>query len=132
MSQMNWLEILGWGQTEIEDLRHVAYSYIQQGIYDVALTFFDALTVLSPPNAYDLQTIGALYLQKGNGLKALDFLDRALKLEPHHLLTQLNRAKALFMLGYKRQGLVQATELEKSENKQISAQAAALILAYRQ
>lgn len=49
MSQMNWLEILGWGQTEIEDLRYVAYSYIQQGIYDVALTFFDALTVLSLP-----------------------------------------------------------------------------------
>lgn len=131
MSNMNWLEILGWGEAEITDLRYVAYSYIRQGVYDVALTFFDALAVLSPPTAYDLQTIGALYLQMGNGLKALDFLDRALKMEPHHLLTQLNRAKALFMLGYKRQGLLQVLELEKKTDKAIASQASALVLAYR-
>lgn len=128
---MNWLEILGWDNEEISDLRYVAYSYIKQGIYDVALTFFDALSVLSPPIPYDLQTIGALHLQMGNGLKALDFLDRALKMEPGHLMTQLNRAKALFMLGYKRQGLVQALELEKCEDKEIASQASALVLAYR-
>lgn len=131
MSTMNWLEILGWGTEEIGDLRYVAYSYIRQGVYDVALTFFDALSVLSPPIPYDLQTIGALHLQLGNGLKALDFLDRALKMEPTHLLTQLNRAKALFMLGYKRQGLVQVLELEKCQDKEISSQASALVLAYR-
>src|SRR3989344_4097088 len=120
MSEMKWLEILGWDQEEITDLRYVAYSYIKQGIYDVALTFFDALAVLTVPIAYDLQTIGALHLQLGNGLKALDFFDRALKLEPTHLLTQLNRAKALFMLGYKKQGLVQALELEKCPDKEIA------------
>ncbi len=128
---MNWLEILGWGEQEMGDLRYVAYSYIRQGIYDVALTFFDALAVLSPPLAYDLQTIGALHLQLGNGLKALDYLDRALKMEPDHLLTQLNRAKALFMLGYKRQGYAQALELEKCKEKEIASQASALVLAYR-
>lgn len=128
---MNWLEILGWGNEEIGDLRYVAYSYIKQGVYDVALTFFDALAVLTPPIAYDLQTIGALHLQLGNGLKALDFLDRALKMEPGHLFTQLNRAKALFMLGYKRQGLVQVLELEKCPDKEIASQASALVLAYR-
>ncbi|MBX7066194.1 MAG: type III secretion chaperone [Parachlamydiales bacterium] len=131
MSQMNWLEILGWGENEVNDLRYVAYSYIKQGIYDVALTFFDAVTVLSPPIAYDLQTIGGLHLQLGNGIKALDFLDRALKLEPNHLLTKLNRAKALFMLGYKRQGLVQVLELEKCPDPEIATQASALVLAYQ-
>ncbi|HSX26839.1 MAG TPA: type III secretion chaperone [Chlamydiales bacterium] len=131
MSDVNWLEVLGWNQEQMDDMRYVAYSYIKQGVYDVALTFFDALTVLSPPTPYDLQTIGALHLQIGNGLKALDFLDRALKLEPNHPLTLLNRAKALFMLGYKRQGLLQAMELEKSENKEIASQAQALVLAYR-
>jgi tetratricopeptide (TPR) repeat protein len=131
MNGTNWLEILGWGRSEIEDLRYVAYSYIRQGIYDVALTFFDALLILSPSNAYDLQTIGALYLQQGNGLKSLELLDRALKVDPSHLPTQLNRAKALFMLGYKRQGMIQAIELEKSENREISSQASALLLAYR-
>lgn len=130
MSNLNWLEILGWGTEEISDLRTVAYSYIRQGVYDVALTFFDALTVLSPPIPYDLQTMGALHLQLGNGLKALDYLDRALKMEPGHLLTQLNRAKALFMLGYKRQGLVQALALEKCAEKEIASQASALVLAY--
>jgi len=128
---MNWMEILGWGKEEISDLRSVAYSYIKQGIYDVALIFFDALSVLSPPIPYDMQTIGALYLQVGDGLKSLDYLDRALKMDPTHLPSQLNRAKALFMLGYKRQGLVQAMELEKCPDKEIASQASALILAYR-
>lgn len=131
MSDVNWLEVLGWGKDEIGDLRSAAYSYIKQGIYDVAITFFDALSVLSPPIPYDLQTMGALYLQIGNGLKSLDYLDKALKMEPAHLPSQLNRAKALFMLGYKRQGLIQAMELEKCPDPDIASQAAALILAYR-
>ena len=126
----NWMDVLGWGKNEGDDLRFVAYSYIKEGIYDVAITFFDALEVLVPPTAYDLQTMGALHLQIGNGLKALDYLDRALKLDPSHIPTQINRAKALFMLGYKRQGLVAAMELEKNENKDAREQASALILAY--
>lgn len=128
---MNWKEVLGWKNEELDDLRFVAYAYIKQGIYDVALTFFDAISVLSPPTSYDLQTLGALHLQIGNGLKALDYLDRALKIDPHHAQTQLNRAKALFMLGYKRQGLIQAQELEKSIDPEISSSASALILSYR-
>ena len=131
MSNLNWQEVLGWGEREIDDLRYVAYSYIKQGIYDVALTFFDALAVLTKPTVYDLQTMGALHLQLGNGLKALDYIDRALKEDPNHLPSQLNRAKALFMLGYKRQGLAQTQILEKNENKPISDQATALTLSYR-
>lgn len=131
MSQMNWQKVLSWGDREINDLRYVAYSYIKEGIYDVALTFFEALAVLTTPTTYDLQTMGALYLQTGNGLKALDYLDRALKNDPDNFLTQLNRAKTLLMLGYKRQGLAQAEILEKNEDKQIADQAAALILSYR-
>lgn len=131
MSQVNWMNILGWSKGELDDLRYVAYSYIKQGIYDVALTFFDALSVLTPPSAYDLQTIGALHLQMGNGLKALDFLDKALALEPNHPQTQLNRVKALLMLGYKRQGLLQAKELEMHAPSEIASQASALILSYQ-
>ena len=128
---MNWLKTLGWGPDEMDDLRYAAYSYIKQGVYDVSLNFFDALSVLSPPIPYDLQTIGAIHLQMGNGLKALDALDKALKMEPGHLATQLNRAKALFMLGYKRQGLAQAIELEKCADAEIGKAASALVLAYR-
>jgi len=131
MSQIDWTEILGWGNEEIEDLRYVAYSYLKQGLYDIALTFFNAIEVLSPHTAYDSQTIGAIYLQLGSSLKALDYLDRALKLEPQHLPTQLNRAKALFMLGYKQQGLAQAMYLGKQPDEGIAAQAQALVLSYR-
>lgn len=131
MSKINWLEVLGWGKMELDDLRYVAYSYIKQGVYDVALTFFDALSVLTSPSVYDLQTIGALHLQIGNGLKALELLDRALQLDPSHLPTKLNRAKTLFMLGYKRQGLLQTAELEHSTSPEIASQAKALSLSYR-
>jgi len=129
MSRLNWPEILGWKEEQIGDLRNVAYSYIRQGVYDVAFTFFDAISVLGTPSAYDLQTVGALCLQKGEGLKALDFLDRALKLEPDHLLTQLNRAKALFMLGYKKQGILKAQSLSGCTDANIANLAKALVLA---
>jgi tetratricopeptide (TPR) repeat protein len=131
MSGKNWMEILGWDNEGIADLRYVAYSYIKQGIYDVALTFFDAIAALEEPSIYDLQTIGALHLQLGNGVKALDFLDKSLKLDPAHLQTQLNRVKALLLLGYKKQGLLQAEELEHCGDPEISSQAKALLLAYR-
>lgn len=131
MSQRNWLEILGWDKTKVDDLRYVAYSYIKQGGYDIALTFFDAITILTHPNAYDLQTLGALHLQLGNSLKALEYLDKALTLEPAHYPTQLNRAKVLFMLGYKKQAIQQAEELTHCPDKEIGAAANALLLGYR-
>jgi len=130
MSQVDWLSILGWNKDELEDLRFVGYSYIKQGSYDIAITFFEALVILAPESLYDLQTLGALYLQKGNNLMALNYIEKAVKLDPTHLPTLLNRTKALFALGYKRQALSQARSLEKSEQEQISGQAQALILAY--
>lgn len=128
---MNWLEILGWEEEQLDDLRIVGYSYIKQGIYDVALKFFDALEVITPPTSYDLQTLGALHLQLGHGPEALDYLDRAIKSDPVHPKTQLNRAKALLMLGLKRQGLIAAMELENSSDPEIQAAASALILSYQ-
>lgn len=130
MSHVNWLEVLGWENEELEDLRFVGYSYIRQGKYDIALSFFEALVVLSPESAYDLQTLGAIYLQLGNNLMALNYIERALRIEPHHEATLLNRTKALFALGYKRQALTQARALEKSSNELIAGHATALILSF--
>ena len=132
MSNVNWMEVLGWGIDELEDLRFVGYSYIKQGKYDIATSFFEALVVLSSQNAYDLQILGALYLQKNNNLMALNYLERALKIDPSHTPTLLNRAKALFALGYKNQALVQARNLQKNPDESIANQASALILAYTQ
>ena len=128
MDKVNWIEILGWSQNEVNDLRLTAYAYIQQGSYKIALTLFEGVLVLAPPTAYDLQTIGALHLQMGNGLQALEFLEKALQLEPNHLPTQLNRAKAMMLLGYKRQALAQVTALEKCGQADIATQASALHL----
>lgn len=129
---MDWMSEFGWQKKQIEDLRYLAFSYIKQGIFPKALTIFEALTVLAPDHAYDLQTLGGLHLQMGNGMRALDYLDHALKLEPTHLGTHLNRAKTLFMLGYRRQGVLQAKELEHCSDPQIASQAKALLLAYQQ
>ena len=130
MSDVNWLEVLDWGGEELEDLRFVGYSYLKQGKYDIALTFFEALAVLNPGSSYDLQTLGALHLQQNNNLQALNYIERSLKIDPDHLPTKLNRAKALLALGYKRQGVREAEELSKSENPEIADQASALLMAY--
>ena len=128
---MDWLSVLGWSGEELEDLRFVGYSYIKQGKYDIALKFFEALVILSPQSSYDLQTLGALYLQIGNNLMALNYIEKALKIQPNHAPTLLNRAKVLFALGYKKQGLLQAQALENNLSDLIAGQAQALVLAYR-
>ncbi len=130
MSDVNWLEVLDWNKEELEDLRFVGYSYLKQGKYEIALSFFEALVVLEPSSAYDLQTLGALHLQINNNLMALNFIERSLKIEPDHLPTKLNRAKALYGLGYKRQAQREAQMLSTADNQSISDQAEALLLAY--
>ncbi|MEI8301225.1 MAG: CDC27 family protein [Chlamydiota bacterium] len=131
MSQVNWLEVLGWNHMQIEDLRFVGFAYIKQGQYPIALKFFEALVVLNPESIYDLQTLGALYLQTGNNTSALDFLERAIRLDKEHAPTLLNRAKALFLLGYKKQAFDQIQFLENYPSQEIADQAKALGLAYR-
>ncbi len=130
MDKIDWISILGWGEEELEDLRLVGYSYIRQGKYEIATTFFEALVVLLPESIYDMQTLGALYLQKGNNLMALNYIEKALKLDANHAPTLLNKTKALFALGHKKQGLAQARLLEKKPQPEIANQAQALILAY--
>ncbi len=130
MSKVNWLEMLRWGDEQIEDLRTTGYAYIRQGKYNIGIPFFEALNVLEPENAYNAQTLGALYVQVGNPAKALRFLDKALKLEPRHGPTLLNLAKAFLMLGNKKEGLKLARILKKQKDKTLRSMAEALILAF--
>lgn len=130
MSHTNWLDLLGWNIDEMEDIRFAGYSYVKQGKYQEALKFFEALVILSGDHLYDLQTLGAIYLEIGNNLSALNYLERALKLDSQNEPTLLNRAKALFLLGYKKQGLAQSAQLERSSNANVANQARALTLAY--
>lgn len=130
MSKINWLKSLGWNQEQLEDLRNAGYAYIRQGKYDIALPFYEALTVLDPESAYDAQTLGAIHLQLNNPVKALKYFDKALKINAEHSATLLNVAKALFMLGRKEEGLKLAQILSNEKDIAISNVARALILAY--
>ncbi len=130
MSRINWQETLGWDEDQLDDLRYTGYAYLRQGKYDIALPFFEALVVVNTGNAYDAQTLGALYLELNQPAKALKCFDKALKLEAEHAPTLLNVTKALFMLGKKEEGLKLAHILKNEPDPSISNMAKALILAY--
>jgi len=130
MARINWMEKLGWNEDHLEELRHAGYSYIRQGRYETALPFFDALAVLNPDNSYDVQTLGALYVQLNQSKKAIHWLDRALQIEADHAPTLLNLTKAFFMAGRTDEALKLAHILKKDANPFIASQAAALILSY--
>ena len=81
-------------------------------------------------SVYDTQTLGALYLQINEAEKALAILDRALALDPSDEPTQINRMKALFTLGQKKEALEVAKKLEKSADVNIANDASALLIAH--
>lgn len=130
MSAIDWKKKLNWTEEHLDDLRYTGYAYLRQGKYDIAVTFFEALTVLDPENAYDSQTLGALFLQIGQPQKAIKWLDNALKIEADHGPTLLNLCKALFMVGKKEEGLKLAHILKNEPSLSISNMAKALILAH--
>jgi tetratricopeptide (TPR) repeat protein len=130
LAQFDWLDLLGWTEDEIESLRYVGYSYIKQGDYATAITLFKALLILTENNAYDFQTLGAIYLEKGEPLQALNYLEKALKIDPLNTATLLNRAKALFLLGYKKQGKKECQSLSLNKDKNIANEASALLLSF--
>lgn len=123
---MDWLDILGWNDTQINDLRFVGFSYIKQGKYEIARTLFEGLAVVTDNNPYDVRTLGALHLQLGQNLVALNYLERALTLDPNHASTKLNRIKALFALGYRTQASEQLSEILSHQDPLIASQAQAL------
>lgn len=127
---MDFLEIFGWGQKQINDLQYVGYSYLQQGKYEIAIQFFEALNILKPNHDYYLQILGALYLEIKKPKKALEYLDASLKITPNHLPTLLNKAKTFLSIGYKRQALILAKRLKTFDDPIISSQASAIILAH--
>lgn len=130
MVQVNWSEILGWNEEQLEELRFSGFSFLREGHYRKALLFFEALAVLNPKSHYDTQTLGAIYLQLGKNDKALKTINRALELDPKHEPTLLNKAKALFSLGNTAEATLLARGLEKSGDLTISDDAAALIAAF--
>lgn len=130
MEEIAWKDLLGWGDEQIEDLRFIGYSYIKEGKYDIARTFFEALIAINPTELYDLQTLGGLYLELGKGLAALEILNQALEIDGAHAPTLLNRIKTLLQLGHKREALEEARKLALHPDTRIANEAEALLLAY--
>lgn len=92
-----------------DDLRHIRYiasSYVPEGAYHKAITIFEGLNALEE-NVFDLQSLGALYLEVGDNEKALLCLEKALALDPKHEISALNKVKAL-MLGDKKKEALKA------------------------
>lgn len=127
MSQVDWQEFLGWTDDQLEELRFSGFSFLRQGHYEKAIVFFKALCVLVPKSTYDLQTLGALYLQVGVADAALTFLERALQLDPTHQPTLLNKVKALFMSNQTKEALKLADTLKNSPDPTIKNDVLALI-----
>jgi len=130
MGQVNWLEKIGWTEENVEDIRYTGYSYIRQGKYDIALSFFEALVVLTPNEPYDHQTLGAIYLQLNKPQQALLYFEKALQLDPSHAPTLLNLCKTFFSLERKNEGLKICHSLKKNPDVSVANIAKALILAY--
>jgi len=130
MTQHNWLEVLGWGTEHLQGLRFAGFSLLRQGHYEPAILYFKALAILEKSNAYDQQTLGALYLQIGKNEEALEQLDRALLLDPGHEPSLLNKTKALLMMGRKPEAFMLAKKLQISSHPTIANDASALVLAY--
>lgn len=130
MGTVNWRQVLGWTESQLEELRLTGYYYIRQGKYDVALPFYEALVIVDPDKPYNWQTLGALYLELGEKEKALEHLERALQMNPKHAPTLLNHTKALIETGDLDKGLQMARVLKKHSNAQIASFASALLLAY--
>jgi predicted Zn-dependent protease len=130
MSQVNWLDVLGWDNKRVKDIRMTAYFYIRQGKYEIAEIFCKALVTLNPDNAYDLHTLGALYLEIGDPNEAINYLDKALTITPSDSMVKINRVKALFELKKINEAKVQASQLIHDQNQEIAGDAQALIMAY--
>ena len=130
MSKRDWLKTLGWTEDHTTEMRNAAYAYIRQGKYDTALPFFEALAVLNPNNSYDVQMLGALYVQTNQPEMAIKYLNRALQFDAETRTNTLNMTKAFFMSGRIEEGLRLAKLLQNDADPYIAGNASALIMSY--
>lgn len=130
MADIEWRDLLGWNGEQLHDLRLLGYDYLRQGHYKRAIIFFEALVSLDPHNFFDRFTLGALYLQTKEYVKALESLNQALHLDPSNLAAQLNKAKALLSLNQIPEGVAIVRELSRCEDPKIRDLSEALVMAW--
>ncbi|MCE9521963.1 MAG: tetratricopeptide repeat protein, partial [Alphaproteobacteria bacterium] len=72
-----------------------AVRLLQSGRAADAEELLEALLRADPQNADALGLLGLVHAQRGDNLRAEDFMSRALALNPHHAATHVNRANVL-------------------------------------
>lgn len=122
------LNILGWQKDDLNNLQFIGFSYIKQGKFDIAKTLFEALEVLNPEDPYNLNTLGALYIETKEPYKALNVLEKALMLDPQNEISQFNKIQALLSLGFKKQALEVCQILSQAKDAILRSKAEALLL----
>ncbi len=130
MAVVDWKSILGWSDESIAEVRFSAFSLLREGQYTKARTFFEMLVTVDETSIYDKQILGAILLKLGEQESALEWLERALELDPFHEPTLLNKIKVLLLLGRKSDAFALLFRLERSSDPYIANDAAALRLAY--
>ncbi|MCH9609329.1 MAG: hypothetical protein S4CHLAM45_08010 [Chlamydiales bacterium] len=130
MKKVDWTKLLGWKEDQLNEMRFSGFTFLRDGRYKQAITFFEALVLLNPNNVFDRQTLGALYLQINKNEKALHHFDKALALAGKDETTLLNKTKALVMLGRRKEAIEIAKLLQKSADPYIAGDAQALIMAH--
>lgn len=132
MSQLNWLEILGWNEQYLDNLRSTAFLYIRQGKYEVAKDIFHTLTIFNPNHSFDLQTLGSIYLQENQSSLAFAYLEKAKALDPNNNIIKINHIKAMLSLGYRDEAFPLMEDFIKTcPDPYLVSDAEALLLAYR-
>ena len=130
MLEIDWKDIMGWSEAQMRDARSIGYLYYKQGAFDIAAKCFEALITINPHALYELQTLGAIYLEMNRPKEALTLIDRALSIQPGHEPTLFHRCKALLAMGDKTGALEIAHLLENSSDTIIAKSARSLLAAH--
>jgi tetratricopeptide (TPR) repeat protein len=124
------VEKLGWTEENLVELQNLGFSFFMEGKYPVASLYYETLIRLNPEDTYNHQLLGAIYLEGNENELAVTALDRALKLDPSHVPSKLNKAKALFALEKREEALALAKEIVKTKTPRLSNVAEALIMGH--
>jgi len=130
MLDIDWKDVIGWDEAQVRDARSIGYLYYKQGAFDIAAKCFEALLTINPHALYELQTLGAIYLEMNRPKEALALFDRALAIQPNHEPTLFHRCKALLAIGDKTGALEIAHLLENSSDQILAKSARALLAAH--
>ena len=100
-----------------DNIRFMASEYIKQGVYHTAIDLLVGLTELDE-EIYDLQSLGALYLEIGDYDNALEYLDKALAKDPNHWSSVLNKINVLVYSDKKEEAITTSKEtLKRCDDK---------------